>query len=328
MRLVSGASIIQRDSLNSLIADARKLPRPFDCLLIDDTSRLGRNLTDVLKVSDVLKHHGVLLYFVSQQLDSREKSFRQLQIMNGMIDEQYLFGLAEKVHRGQEGRVLNGLVAGGRCYGYRNVPVEDFSRTGDYGRPAVSGMRQEIVPEEAIVVRRMFDMCGEGRSLATIAKAFNEEKLPAPRPRKGGVRAWSPHAIHSMLRNSRYRGIVIWNQHQNVRNPDTGKRGRKPRSKEDWVTVEAPSLRIISEQWQKIQERIKLNLEKFGWPRLGGLGRADRRFSGLLICALCGYRIVIIGGSAKRENMAVQITDTKASARMVSRFCTIGSNVN
>jgi hypothetical protein len=52
--------------------------------------------------------------------------FIELQIMNGMMDEQFLLGLADKVHRGQEGRVLTGFVAGGRCYGYKNVPVEDF----------------------------------------------------------------------------------------------------------------------------------------------------------------------------------------------------------
>jgi hypothetical protein len=32
---------------------------------------------------------------------------------------------------------------------YRNVPQEDFTRQGDYGRPAVLGIRQEILAEEA-----------------------------------------------------------------------------------------------------------------------------------------------------------------------------------
>ena len=96
---------------------------------------------------------GVFLYFVSQRLDSRERNFRQLLIMNGMADEQYSIGLGDKVHRGQEGRVLNGMIHGGRCFGYRNVPIEDISRQGDYGRPAVLGVRQEILEEEAKVVR-------------------------------------------------------------------------------------------------------------------------------------------------------------------------------
>jgi DNA invertase Pin-like site-specific DNA recombinase len=75
----SGATLHQREGLTSVIAEAKKVPRPFDCIVIDDTSRLGRNLTDVLRVSDILKHHSVFLYFVSQQLDSRDRSFRQRQ---------------------------------------------------------------------------------------------------------------------------------------------------------------------------------------------------------------------------------------------------------
>jgi site-specific DNA recombinase len=188
----SGATLHQREGLNSLIVEAKKVPRPFDCVVIDDTSRLGRNLTDVLRVSDILKYHGVFLYFVSQQLDSRDRSFRQLQIMNGMVDEQFLFGLAEKVHRGQEGRVLKGLVPGGRCYGYRNIPLEDYSRHGDYGRPAVLGVRQEILEEEARVLRRIFDMRIEAKSLAKISKMFNSEMVPAPRPYRGGSRPGAP----------------------------------------------------------------------------------------------------------------------------------------
>jgi hypothetical protein len=46
-----------------------------------------------------------------------------------MMDEQFLVGLADKVHCGQEGRVLNGLVSGGRCFGYRNIAIEDPNRT-------------------------------------------------------------------------------------------------------------------------------------------------------------------------------------------------------
>jgi hypothetical protein len=52
------------------------------------------------------------------------------QILNSMMDEQYLVGLADKVHRGQEGPALKGLQPGGKCYGYTNVPIEDLTRHG------------------------------------------------------------------------------------------------------------------------------------------------------------------------------------------------------
>src|SRR5580698_10372559 len=56
---VSGSSLANREALDSLVSDDRKRPRSFNCLMIDDTSRLGRNLTDVLKISDILKYNEV-----------------------------------------------------------------------------------------------------------------------------------------------------------------------------------------------------------------------------------------------------------------------------
>jgi len=49
---------------------------------------------------DTLKFHGVSIMAVTQGIDSQEKTSRQLQILNRMMDEQYLVGLADKVHRG------------------------------------------------------------------------------------------------------------------------------------------------------------------------------------------------------------------------------------
>ena len=86
---------------------------------------------------------------VSQGIDSAHDFSRQLFTLNGMIDEQYIVGLRDKVHRGQEGRALKGFNPGGKCYGYRNVPIENPARIGKYGRPMVEGVRLEIVEHEA-----------------------------------------------------------------------------------------------------------------------------------------------------------------------------------
>ncbi len=190
---ISGQSMVGRDGLNDLIRLAKTDPRPFDIILIDDTSRLGRYLPDVLKVTDVLDNYGVTVYFAAQGLDSRQPGFRQIFTLHGMMDEQYVFGLRDKVHRGQRGRILNGYIHGGKCYGYKNVPVEDPTRRGEYGRPAVIGVFQQIIPEEANVIRRIFEMYAAGASYADIAKALNAEGVLSPQPqRKGNIRAWCP----------------------------------------------------------------------------------------------------------------------------------------
>jgi site-specific DNA recombinase len=284
----SGAALLGRHSLNSLIADAKKHPRPIDCVLMDDTSRLGRNLADVLRVSDILKHYGVFLFFVSQKLDSRETNFRQLLTMNGMMDEQLLSGLSDKVHRGQEGRVLNGFHTGG-------------TRRGRYGRPAVIGVRREIVEEESSVVRRIFESYANGYSLSRIAKMLNSEGIPSQkRSYKGFPRAWYPTGIREMLHNEQYRGVQIWNRTHRVRNPETGRREKRRRPESDWVRKELPEQRIISEElWTRVHRQLALMNEKWGIKKMGGYYRTGESskylFSGLLVCGLCGGRMTIIG---------------------------------
>jgi len=299
---ITGQSMVGRDGLNDLIRLAKTKPRPFDIILIDDTSRLGRYLPDVLKVTDVLDNYGVSVYFAAQGLDSRQPGFRQIFTLHGMMDEQYVFGLRDKVHRGQEGRVRKGYVPGGKCYGYRNVPVEDPTRRGDYGRPAVIGVYQEVIPEEAAVIRRIFEMYAAGSSYADVAKALNAEGILSPQPpRKGKIRAWCPSAIREMLLNEKYRGVVVWNRTKTVRNRETGKTEQRPRPESEWVRVEVPELRIVSDQlWESAREQNRRVREKHGPKRLGGMNRtvASRQylFSSLLECGLCNANMVIVGG--------------------------------
>ena len=117
---------------------------------------------------------------VSQGIDSAQGNARPLLTMHGLMDEEYLTGLAAKVHRGQEGRVLHGYTTGGRVYGYTNVPIEDPTRTGKYGRPAVSGVKLVIHPERAAIVRRIFEMYASGMGLRAIAVQLNGEGVPGP----------------------------------------------------------------------------------------------------------------------------------------------------
>jgi site-specific DNA recombinase len=303
---ISGAALAGRFALESLIADAKQRPRPFDRILIDDTSRLARNVADALNMVEVLKFRNVGVTFVSQGIDTLDKMARQLVTINGMMDEQFLVGLADKVHRGQEGRVLKGLNPGGKLYGYINVPILNINRPGKYGRPAVDGVDQQINTEQAEVVRRIFQMYTRGMGLALIAKTLNAEGVPSPQPpRTRAMQAWCPSSIREMLRNELYRGVRVWNRTVKARNPETGRKVSKGRPKEEWKRVEVPKLRVISEElWNAVRARIELVNGKLGAVHLGGMNRTvgsrSYLFSGLLVCGECASRLVIISGRGKR----------------------------
>jgi site-specific DNA recombinase len=303
---ITGATLAARPALRFLIADAKRRPRPFDRILIDDTSRLARNLADALNMVDTFRFHGVAVTFVSQGIDTLDKSARQLVTFNGMMDEQFLVGLADKVHRGQEGRVLKGLNPGGKLYGYINVPILNLNRPGKYGRPAVDGVDQEINAEQADVVLRVFGMYAAGMGLALISKTLNAGGVPSPQPpRTRAMQAWCPSSIREMLRNELYRGVRVWNRTVKTRNPETGRKVSKARPKEEWERVAVPKLRIVPEDlWNAVQARILRMNANLGAARLGGMNRtaASRSylFSGLLVCGECKSRLVIISGRGKR----------------------------
>jgi site-specific DNA recombinase len=302
----TAATLAGREALHFLLNAAKSKPSAFDCLLVDDTSRLARYLPDVLSMNDRLRYNGVFIYAVAQRLDCREKTARPLLTLHGMMDEQFLVSLAEKVHRGQEGRALKGMQPGGKCYGYRNVPIEDPTRAAKYGRLAISGVRLEIVQEEAAVVCRVFEMYAGGSSLANIAKLLNSEGVVAPLPpRTREIRAWCPSSIREMLRNERYRGIFVWNRTRKERNPETGRKTSRPRPQSEWMRVDVPEWRIVSEDlWKRVEEQIELVNKRFGATTLGGQGRKGHGprylFSGFIYCGLCGSRMVIVSGNGRR----------------------------
>ena len=75
-RVVSGASVAGRDGLQRLLKAAKARNRPFDCLLVDDTSRLARDLSDALRTQKTLEFYGVSIVSVSQGTDSSQGGAR------------------------------------------------------------------------------------------------------------------------------------------------------------------------------------------------------------------------------------------------------------
>jgi site-specific DNA recombinase len=242
--------------LKTLLATARSKPRPFDIVLVDDTSRLSRKLRDALGIFDELAYLGVRLLFVGQGIDTESEQAEVLLATHGIVDSLYIRELSKKVYRGVEGRALHGLHTGVRCFGYRNEPIEDATQRDPYGRPKINGVRLIVEPRHAEIVRRIFELYASGFSLKRIAKKLNAEGVESPQPQRGRLsQSWCPSSIRKILHNDRYRGIVIWGKTKKKRDPSTGKRRNEQLAPSEWKMVEAPDQRIISDDlWERVQQ--------------------------------------------------------------------------
>jgi DNA invertase Pin-like site-specific DNA recombinase len=177
------SSTDDRAGLKRLLAAASS--RSFDVILVDDTSRISRRLADSLRIFDQLRFSGVRVVFVSQGIDTDSEQAEVLLATHGIVDSLYIRELGKKVHRGVEGRALQGFHTGGRCFGYRSVPIEDPLRTDSYGRPVIVGVRLEVEANQASTVRRIFELYAAGDSLKTIAKRLNVDGVRSPSPYRG-----------------------------------------------------------------------------------------------------------------------------------------------
>ena len=168
--------------------------------------------------------------------------------LKGTMSALFLKDLAQKTHRGLEGRVRAGRSAGGLSYGYR--VLREARADG-----ATTGMRA-INESEAATVGRIFSDYAGGLSPRTVARALNNANIPGPR---GG--RWTASLIlgnatreTGILRNRLYAGELVWNRQHFVRDPTSGKRIARPNPRTAWIIEPVPALRIVDpELWSAVQ---------------------------------------------------------------------------
>src|SRR5262249_33262700 len=158
-----------------LLSVARRQPRPFDAILVDDTSRLSRRLADSLTIVDQLQFVGIRVIYCSQGIDTSSEQAELLVGVHGIVDQMYLTELAKKTFRGVDQLAISGLHTGGRVFGYRRVPIESKDRFDSHGRAVILGVKLAVEQDQAATVRRIFERYAAGHSMKRIAIDLNDD---------------------------------------------------------------------------------------------------------------------------------------------------------
>ena len=200
---ISAKSTKNRKSFNEMIALAKLKDRPFDVILVWKFSRFCRSQEQSIVYKSLLKKNGVEVISISEPLADNPFGGLIERIIEWM-DEYYLIRLADEVRRGMTERATRGLPNVAPPFGYRMVD-------GKY----------VVHEEEAAVVREIFDLFNEGKSIRYITTYL----VNAGIRRKSG-KPIDNRGVEYILYNPCYIGYIRYNPNErsaserNFNNPD------------------------------------------------------------------------------------------------------------
>lgn len=93
---MSGTSSEDRPGLCALRMAISTHARPFDVLLVDDTSRLSRHQATAMQLFEQFNFQGVRVIAVGQGIDSSNEQADVLMAVHGIMDSQYVKELAKR----------------------------------------------------------------------------------------------------------------------------------------------------------------------------------------------------------------------------------------
>lgn len=256
------ATTDKRDQFIQMIKDSKH--GVFQGVIVHKLDRFARNRYDSAFYKRELKHNGVRIVSVLEQLDDSPESVILESVLEGMA-EYYSLNLAREVRKGMNENALKALHNGG-------VPPLGFDVNQD--------KTYALNPAEAQSVRMIFEMYANGYGYGTIAQTLNDQgfktKLNKP---------FGKNSIFDILRNEKYIGTYVFNKRLSKK---SGNRVYKSDSEITRIEGALPQI-IPDELWNRVQSKLDENRK----PRMN----ATRIYllTGKLECGYCGSAYV--GGS-------------------------------
>ena len=270
---ISGTRADKRTQFTKMIKDCHA--GKIDMIITKSVSRFARNTVDCLEYVRMLKSMGIGIYFEEQKIDTlKSDSELYLIIYAGFAQSE-----SESMSKNITWSFRKGFEEGKVIFKYSQLLGY---RKGEDGNP-------EIVPEEAAVVERIFDMFLSGKTMREIEEALQAENLTF----KGKKFAFTRRMIQSILRNEKYCGDCILQKTVTV---DCITKTRKINQGEaPMYLVENNHPAIIDrEKFNRTQEELSRRNavpQKSAKNTITASGKYSRyALTDVLICGECGSR--------------------------------------
>ena len=262
---ISGTGTEKRDEFNRLIADCDA--GKVDIVITKSISRFARNTIDLLETVRHLKEIGVEVWFERENIHSMDGDGELMLSILASFAQEESRSISENVKWGTRKRFKQGIPNGHfHVYGYR-----------------WEGDDLVIVPEEATIVKRIFQNFLDGKSRLETEREFAAEGITT----RGGCK-WADFTIASVLNNCIYTGDLLL-QKDYISDPITKKRKKNRGELPQYLVTDHHEAIIDRETFDYVQSEMKRRAE------LGPLANKSLNitcFSGKIKCEKCGKSLM------------------------------------
>ena len=186
---ISGTRADKRPEFQRMIRDCQN--GKIDYIITKSVSRFARNTVECLEYVRSLKAQGIGIFFEEQNIDTlKNESELYLVIYAGFAQSE-----SESISKHITWTYRKKFEEGKVSFQYKNF----------LGYRKGADSQPEIVPEEAAIVERIYEMFLAGQPVKMIAQTLQAEKIEIP----GKNLSFSKNMIMNILRNEKYCGDCI-----------------------------------------------------------------------------------------------------------------------
>ena len=188
---ITGTSMDKREDFKRLMADCRR--GLVDRILVKSISRFARNTPECLEIIRELNALGIGIHFEKENIDTATMSGELMTALFASFAQAESESISANMRWSIQKRMQDGTyIPANLPYGY---VLKDHTI--------------QIVPQQAVVIQRIFAEYLSGKSTEQIAADLRKDSIPC----KSGHVAWNSTSIRYIISNEKYAGDSVWQKY-------------------------------------------------------------------------------------------------------------------
>lgn len=188
---ITGLQADKRPQFQALMRDCRN--GRIDEVYTKSVSRFARNFSECLEYVRELQSLGVVVHFDKENFTTADDNIEMIFSMMAIMAQEEVSSISQAISWSLEQRSRAGDPVMRARYGYTR------------DRKAIDGIHHwHIKEDEAIRVRKVYDLFLEGNSYTAIVRKMNEYEA-----KKGGTNKWTCAKVQGILKSEVYVGDIL-----------------------------------------------------------------------------------------------------------------------